>query len=237
MQKIFIIHGWTYTTDAWNALLRVLRSRGFEPILLSVPGLTTASTDVWTVEKYIAWLKKQIADEPQVTLVGHSNGGRIAMAFAATYPERVAHLFLINAAGVVHREFPLRAKRAVFKAITKVGKRMTSSPFVRKIFYRLISARDYERASPTMRETMRNLIAYDATALLPRITAPTLIIWSAKDTVTPLADAYLLHNGIPRSEVIVIPDGAHSPHATHPEKVGALIADSLTTAPRETREK
>lgn len=225
MKKVFIIHGWTYATDAWSALLEALRKRGFEPILLSVPGLTAASTGVWTVEKYVEWLRDEIKDEPQVTLIGHSSGGRIALAFAAAYPERAARLILIDAAGIVHHEFFLELKRAVCKALAKAGKTVTSSPLIRKVFYRLIGARDYERASPAMRETMKNLIEYDATSELPKIVAPTLIIWGKYDDATPVSDAYALHAGITQSEIDVIPDAAHSPHATHPDAVGTLIAD------------
>ena len=33
--KIFIIHGWTYTTNKWQPLVADLQSKGFEPVLLS----------------------------------------------------------------------------------------------------------------------------------------------------------------------------------------------------------
>lgn len=225
MKKIFIIHGWTYTTDAWNACIDVLRTRDLEPVMLSVPGLMSASEDVWTLEKYVEWLRREIKDDFPVILIGHSNGGRIAIACAARYPEYVKHLVLIDAAGIVHHEFLLEAKRTMGKILAKIGRRMTTSRFVRKVFYRLIDARDYERATPAMRETMKNLIEYDATPELQKIVAPTLIIWGKHDDATPVSDAYTLHAGIRQSGVNVIPDAAHSPHATHPDTVGALIAD------------
>src|SRR5438046_2885283 len=37
------------------------------------------------------------------TLVGHSMGGAVALAFAAAYPARVRRLVLVDAAGVLHR--------------------------------------------------------------------------------------------------------------------------------------
>src|SRR5688500_7281843 len=37
------------------------------------------------------------------TLVGHSMGGPVALAYAAEYPQRVSRLVLVDAAGVLHR--------------------------------------------------------------------------------------------------------------------------------------
>ena len=53
------------------------------------------------------------------TLVGHSMGGPVALAYAAEYPQRVSRLVLVDAAGVLHRsvyaEFLVRvaAQRAI----------------------------------------------------------------------------------------------------------------------------
>ena len=225
MKKIHIIHGWTYTTDAWGACVAALREKGYEPVMLNVPGLTEASSEVWTLEKYVAWLKTKIENERDITLVGHSNGGRIAIAFAAKYPEMIGRLVLIDAAGIVHREFLLETKSAIFGAIAKAGRFFTASPFLRKVLYRIIGARDYERAPENMRETMKNLIAHDLTPMLVNIAAPTLIIWGEKDTATPVSDARIMHARIRSSELYTIPDAQHSPHASHPVLVSNKIAD------------
>ena len=227
MKKIYIIHGWTYTTDAWGACIAALREKGCEPIMLNVPGLTKPSSEVWTLEKYVAWLKTKVESERDLALVGHSNGGRIAIAFAATYPEIVQKLILVDAAGIAHHEFLLEVKRVVFGVVAKVGRIFTTSPFLRKAFYRLIGARDYERASENMRTTMKNLIGRDLTPELEHITAPTLIIWGEKDTATPLSDAHIMHERIHGSELYTIPDAHHSPHALHPVLVANKIANWL----------
>jgi pimeloyl-ACP methyl ester carboxylesterase len=41
-------------------------------------------------------------------LLGHSNGGRIALAFAEKYPDKVKQLVLIDSAGIYHNEFSIR---------------------------------------------------------------------------------------------------------------------------------
>ncbi|MBV9349633.1 MAG: alpha/beta hydrolase [Patescibacteria group bacterium] len=229
MKKIFILHGWTYSTAAWDAVCSLLRQRGYDPMQLKIPGLTADTSEVWTVESYTTWLTSQVNNDVPIILVGHSNGGRIAIAFAAACPEAVSRLILIDAAGILHTSFFLQMKRLVFKGIARMGKRLTSSVFLRKVFYRLIGARDYERASPIMRLTMKNLIERDLTPELSRITSPTLIIWGSKDKATPLSDAHVMNTNIRKSKLAVIPDAAHSPHATHPEVVVTMIDEWLRT--------
>ena len=56
-----------------------------------------------TLEEYVEWLRSKLADERDVVLIGHSNGGRIAIAFADRYPEKISKLILIDSAGIVHK--------------------------------------------------------------------------------------------------------------------------------------
>ena len=51
---------------------------------------------------------------------------------------------------------------------------------------------DYQKASPVMRQSMSLCIREDLTALLPNVTASTLLIWGEKDTATPLSDGKLM---------------------------------------------
>jgi len=223
MKKLFIIHGWTYTLDAWNACLGELRARGFEPVMLRVPGLTEPSDKVWTLDQYVAWLEEKLAGEKDILLAGHSNGGRIAIAYAAKNPPELQKLILIDAAGIVHNEAPLRAKRKVFGTLAKIGKPLGSIPFVRKIYYRLIGAGDYERAPLNMRETMKGLIARDLSPELSHIKKPTLIIWGLHDEATPFSDAKVMQEKIQGSKLVTIEAAAHSPHKTHPKETADAI--------------
>ena len=227
MKKIFIIHGWTYSTGAWDALTLELRKNGFEPIMLRVPGLTEVSEKIWTLPEYVNWLSGKLNGESEIILLGHSNGGRIALAFAAESPAALSKLILIDSAGVFHNEPLLRLKRRVFGSIAKVGKKLTSSPLIRKIFYKMIGARDYERAPKNMQKTMKNLISIDLTAQFSKIKVPTLILWGAKDKATPVSDAELMHQEISSSKLIVISGAAHSPHITHPARVAEEIKNFL----------
>ncbi len=227
MEKIFIIHGWTYTTDRWQNFIARVKEGGYESVLLTVPGLTEATDKVWSLDDYVEWLKQKLENEDQSILVGHSNGGRIALAFAAKYPGKLKQLILIDSAGIYHNELPLRFKRMVFGALAKIGKKITASENLRKVLYKFAGESDYKNASPQMRQTMVNLISVDLTPKLPAINTPTLIIWGREDKATPLADGELMHKLIATSQLNIINGARHSPHFTHTKEVCDAIIQTI----------
>ena len=77
MTTIYVIHGWTYTVAPWERTIRELREKGIKVEMLNVPGLTTPSNKVWTIEDYVKWADKNIPKDSIV--LGHSNGGRILL--------------------------------------------------------------------------------------------------------------------------------------------------------------
>src|SRR6185437_424542 len=104
-KKIIILHGWAYSTEKWKPFVEDLKKHEFTPIVLKIPGLTAPLENVWNIENYVEWLKKNLEKEDaKVILLGHSNGGRIALAFATQYPEKIDTLILIDSAGIYHNE-------------------------------------------------------------------------------------------------------------------------------------
>jgi|CXWK01.1.fsa_nt_gi pimeloyl-ACP methyl ester carboxylesterase len=229
-KKIYIIHGWTYTLNAWDACVAELQSLGFEPVMLHVPGLTADTEKSWTLDDYVSWLDASLPSPAELhpgeelVVVGHSNGGRMALALAARKPERISRLVLIASAGIVHNELPLRIRRAVFGAVAKVGKVFRSVPIVRKVFYKLIGATDYGNASPIMRETMKNVISVDLVSELARVVTPTLLIWGDTDRATPPADGQLMNERIAGSKLVLLPGVGHSPHKDQAKRVADEIS-------------
>lgn len=235
INNVFILHGWSYQKEGndplqkWQPLLDSLKNQGINANLLKIPVLTLPSTKPFNLDDYINWLKNETEKNVsgKVTLVGHSNGGRIALAFTHKYPEKVTKLVLIDSAGIYHNELPLRLKRLVFGTLARVGKKLSSSESLKKALYKLARERDYSDSSTIQKETMKNLIKNDLTPILPNISQPTLIIWGSKDKTTPISDAKLLNSLIKNSKLEIITDARHSPQFTHVEKVANLISSFL----------
>ena len=228
MPKLFILHGWTYQIETWRSLREMLAERGIEHEFLLIPGLTDDTNPVWTLDDYVKWLEEKTASYEKVILIGHSSGGRLSLAFAAKHPEKVERLILEDSAGIPPRGLR-KLKRDMFRICAQTFGRIVRFEKMRSIFRKAIRASDYARATPEMRRTMSNLVGFDARTITDKIKCPTLIIWGAKDTTTPLSDGQLLHEGIRDSRMIVIPDARHSPHITHPSIVADLIAHELSS--------
>lgn len=226
LKKIYILHGWTYSTDKWDQFSSLLKMKDFTPVLLNVPGLTEKTDKVWTLDDYVEWLKETIGSEKAI-IIGHSNGGRIALAFAARYPEKLRQLILIDSAGIYHNELQIRLKRLIFGAIARLGKKVTSSEKLRSLLYKAARESDYKDATPQMRQTMVNLISQDLTPQLSKITTPTLIIWGENDKSTPLSDGKLMHGRIKNSKLVVINDARHSPQFTDTSEVCKKILEEI----------
>ena len=125
MQKIIILHGWTYSTDKWTNFVELLKKSGFDVEVLKIPGLTEESNEVWDLDKYSKWLFDKMSKENEkVILLGQSNGGRIASYFASKHPDKVRNLILIDSAGIYHNDLYIRIKRFVFGKDTFISKRI-----------------------------------------------------------------------------------------------------------------
>jgi len=230
IKKIYILHGWTYSTEKWNPFINLLKQKETEVNILKIPGLTGDLNKVWAIEDYVEWLNKILNKEKnKVILIGHSNGGRIALNFAIKYPEKLARLILVDSSGIYHDDLVIRAKRLLFKNLAKIGKKITSSEKLRNFLYKIVGESDYKKASPIMKQTMVNLINSDKFLNFDKVTVPTLIIWGREDKTTPLSDGKLMNKLIANSKLNVIDNARHSPMFTNPEKVVNRIYEELTS--------
>jgi pimeloyl-ACP methyl ester carboxylesterase len=103
-KPIVLLHGWGLNHDMWKYQVPYLKERGYKVVAVDLRGFgksskpaTSYSYDTWAndVEKVIEGLDLQ-----DVTLVGYSLGGAIAMHYTSTRDElRVTKLALVAAAG------------------------------------------------------------------------------------------------------------------------------------------
>ncbi len=228
MNKILILHGWAYSTEKWKNFIDLMKEENSSVELLKIPGLTEKLELVWNLDNYVEWLKRVVdKQKDKIILIGHSNGGRISLAFAAKYPNKISKLILIDSAGIYHNDLLIRLKRMLFKAIAKFGKKITNSGTLRKALYKFTREEDYKNASPIVRETMVNLITSDISACLTEIITPTLIIWGEFDKITPTKDSLLMHKLIKNSKLIIIKNARHSPQFTNTAEVVTKIYEYI----------
>jgi 3-oxoadipate enol-lactonase len=126
-------------------------------------------------------------------LLGASMGGRIAMDLAIRYPDAVRGLILVSTSARVTRE----TRSSFGLRFGKLTKRITGSGV-------------FGGSPQPYRAFLRQLEAsskFDCTGLLPRITAPTLIMRGERDTLAPKDLVEEVRSGIKGSRLVEFKGG------------------------------
>lgn len=223
--KLYIIHGWTYTTAPWARTISLLEKKGIKVEMLHVPGLTTPSKKVWTIEDYVKWADRNIP-KGSVAL-GHSNGGRILLNLCAEKPDKLKHLILLDAAGI----YEISNKRDVVRTLSKKFGFLKNIPGLAKIWHKLTGSTDYARAPENMKKTLSNMLESDRNLDLSKVLVPTSILWGAADTVTPPRQAEMMHARIVNSSLEIFPDWTHAPYLSHPADLAKAIYQAYVHPP------
>ncbi len=226
MGPLIILHGWAYDVKKWAPFLEILKEKGVEYKMLKIPGLTASLEDVWTLDDYVSWLKSVVSGQRSIVLLGHSNGGRISLAYVRKYPQKISHLILIDSAGIYHQDIFIQIKRFIFGKFARL-KRFVNGNFLQGLFYKIVREYDYYKASPIMKKVLQNLLESDKNSALDEIKVPTTLIWGENDNITPLLDGRVMNEKIENSSLFTIKDAGHSPQFTHPKEVSRIVIQQL----------
>lgn len=228
---ILILHGWGANIETVTPIVGALERLG-DVYALDLPGFgeTQLPPEPWGVEEYQRFLGSFMDAHgiERASLVGHSNGGRIAIRMAATEPHRVLKLVLVDSAGIrPKRGFTYHRK----VAMAKVGKHAACllGPPGEKLRSWLVgkaASTDYAAAGE-LRPTFVKLVNEDLRSLLPDVQASTLLIWGSKDTDTPLSDAQLMERQIPDAGLVVLEGAGHYSYLDQPGRFGTIARHFL----------
>lgn len=233
-RAIVILHGWTKNYRLLNPLKNILQGKGYEVFCPVLPGFGKKTLkSPWKLENYTVWLKEYLKVKKinEFNLVGHSNGGRVALAFASQQQPNLKSLILISSAGI-RQQFNL--KRAIFWLLAKIGKPLFCLPILQSIsarcrqyLYKIANASDYYKADPKLAKTMVNLLNLDLSHSLAKIKIKTLLLWGLNDETTPLENGLLMFRKINGAKLTLFPDSDHTLPYQRPKKVAKEINNFL----------
>ena len=221
MKKLYIIHGWAYSVEPWEKTLEILKKNKVDVKMLNVPGLTTPSKRVWTIDEYVNWADESIPDGS--VALGHSNGGRILLNLCSENPKKLSRLILLDSAGVYEKS----RKRDLLRVVSKLGAPLKKIPLLSKVFHKLIGASDYEHAPENMKKTLSNMLDSDKHLNLSKVTTETKILWGENDTVTPLRQARTLKERLSNASLKTFENWTHAPYISDPEGLADAILEAL----------
>jgi pimeloyl-ACP methyl ester carboxylesterase len=217
-----------------------LLSGQFQLLLPTHPGFGRSTRPQWLdtmadmVDFYLDVLDR--FEFSQLPVAGFSMGGWLAAEIAATCPERISRLVLVDAVG-------LRVENAPVGDIFL----LTPAELQELAFHDLNQIEERERifpASPTPEQVeasensqiMAQLLCWKPymhnpklTHRLRRVKAPTLIVWGRHDQLVPLAHGETYCKAINGARLKVIEHCGHAPQLERPAELAAILKEFLGT--------
>ncbi len=240
---LVLLHGTSSSLLTWDACAKEW-IKDHRVIRMDLPGfgLTGPNPEQdYSIENYVAFLNSFLQDR-NVThcyLAGNSLGGLIAFHFAATYPDKVKKVILIDPAGypIHHAKGSLAFTMGKIPVLKNILTIITPISIVRKSLEdaygnkSLVSDELVEQyRDMACREGNRNALLirlqHDQsgdTALVNKLTMPTLVIWGTLDQLIPVDNSYKFQRDLPLDTLVILPQVGHVPMEETPELVIPLV--------------
>jgi pimeloyl-ACP methyl ester carboxylesterase len=230
---VVVLHGWGASIETVASIVSALSAIA-EVHALDLPGFgeSQAPREPWGVDDYRRFLGSfmdAIGISRPVALIGHSNGGRMAIAMAASEPQRVSRMILVDSAGIRPKRGLTYYRKVGMAKVGKHAARRLGAPGrrLRDALVGRAASADYAAAAPEMRATFVRLVNSDLRDLLPQVRVPTLLIWGEQDTDTPLADAQLMERLIPDAGLVVFEGAGHYSYLDRPARFATIARHFL----------
>ncbi|MFZ5550630.1 MAG: alpha/beta fold hydrolase [Pseudomonadota bacterium] len=162
---------------------------------------------------------------PRFTLLGVSQGGAVALAYAARHPERVSQLVLYGAYArgrlVRDRSAAAREEAALMQQLVRLGWGRENEAFRALFTAQFIPGgtseqlrwfNELQRRSATPDDACRFLDEFsrlDVTALAPQVRCPTLVLHAREDQRVPFDEGRLLAGLIPNARFVPLESRNH----------------------------
>lgn len=240
---VVLLHGigsrafsWSAQLDAWSNDHRI--------IAWDAPGYgrSDALADpVPPVGDYVAALHGLLAalGVERPLLVGHSLGALTAAAYAATHPGRLLGLVLSSVA-CGYGSLPPAEREARYQARARDRIGLGAEAFSRKRSAVVLSPHASPAAFEQVRAAMssigeagylaalRMLFSADIVPALSSITAPTLVLCGAADTVTPPEQNRRVAESVSGARFALVEGAGHAVYVEQPEAFNAVVRAFIT---------
>lgn len=237
--SVLLLHGFAVSSEYWRPTLELLSSYGYHALALDILGFGESEKSdnaPYSLQLY-ADLCVGVLDHEgleKVALVGHSFGGKLALATAIYYPRRVSRLVMMDADGFTRASSRLARKLVSFPKMREfmlwlVGRRLVIRKNLEISFYEpalyvtpelierahdALSAPDNQQVLYQMSRNSDNIDLHRSglRLRLHEVRCPTLIVWGQHDRIFPAECARTANQEIPGSHLVLFPRCGHFPH-------------------------
>ena len=250
---LIFIHGLSSYVRAWERSIPEL-SKTSRCLALDLPGYGKSSKGHYpgTMDFYAGVIHQfiQKLHLKNVTLVGHSMGGQIAVTLALKYPADAQKLVLTSPAGFETFTEPEKLQLRTFYTVPSI----VSTPEAqvrtnhRYNFYRMppevdlwiterlrmMQCDDFPQYAQTVVNSMAGMLDGPIFDRLPQLQQPTLVVFGAEDFLIPnralhpqLTTAQVAAAGMAKllhAQLVLLPEAGHFAHYEQAMKFNKLVA-------------
>jgi pimeloyl-ACP methyl ester carboxylesterase len=179
-------------------------------------------------------------------VLGYSLGGPVALRLAAECPDSVSAIALVASAGIVsttrRAKLWIKATNALRPArkVAHLRDPIARRPNLRAVVFGFWGAEEPRALPPEavlglleaqpehtdVRSASRALVRDDPREYLNRVSCPALVVWGARDRLTPLEDGFELARGL-AAPLRVAPAAGHLLVAEYPEECAEILLGFL----------
>ncbi len=229
--SLVFLHYFAGSSASWSEVIAQLQKTA-HCVVVDFPGFgdsqPIAETTVEAAAKIIAEMIRQL-DLEHYILVGHSMGGKIALALAATQPSGLQSLILLAPSPPTPEPIEPSERSRLLQthgnrsAAEETAHKITSQPLSDVAFDRVIQ--DNLRSSRIAWQAWLECGSrQDISSVMSDITVPVLVIVGADDPVIPkpLLEQDVIAS-IADAQLVVVPNAGHLLPLEVPQAIGNLI--------------
>ncbi|MHB8174200.1 MAG: alpha/beta fold hydrolase [Nitrospirota bacterium] len=222
---LLLIHGAGATAKLWHRQSGPLSER-FRVIVPDLPGFGGSERvpEIRSVRDYARFLFQFLSflKITRVSVLGSSMGGWAAVWLAVDYPRTVDKLVLVSSAGVYRPDAAPMPVDEVLREIEKYYEATSGGT---------LSGAASDELSKAV-DTLKGIggsggFVPDIELELPRVKAPTLVIWGSEDRVIPPSYADIFAQAIPDARVRLMEGAGHLPYVERAEEFNGMVLEFL----------
>lgn len=245
-KTVVLIHGFGEDSRIWDDTIEALQDK-FQLIVPDLPGTGSSALEPGLSMESMATGIKTILDTEKIstaTLLGHSMGGYISLAFAELYPDRLTALGLVHSSAYADSEAKKETRRKSIEFIRKQGSAAfleASSPNLFAEQHRismadtikqLIQRHSYQQPEALIAFTEAMMARPDRTEILKKSKFPVLFIIGRHDQAVPFADSMQQVHLPELSYIYILEKSGHMGMLEEPSRFMESLNKFLSDLPR-----
>jgi len=231
-KAILLLHGWGDSSAGLSGLQSEL-SKKYTVVTPDLPGFggSQAPSGDWDLSDYAGFVGnflKKIDTNKLYAVIGHSNGGAIAIRGLSNGDFASDKLVLMAAAGI---RGTAKTRNKVLRLVAKAGKALTTplpksaKNRLRRKVYKTIGSDML--VAEHLQGTFKKVVADDVRADAAKLNLPTLLLYGGSDEASPAWYGETYHSLIKGSKLEVLPESGHFIHLEQPQIVTVEIEEFL----------